>query len=154
MKKFAVVLAIVLLASSTMSIAQEREWVLDAAEEDVFLLFGVPNTTDVGVSFWCKIGSGNVSLFAPAPPDKTSLEKVALGIGTSTYQLQATLSESEKQNSFEAKLQPQDQIIAELQAVEHFSLSLGNHKSIFPLNGADFPGLLKFCNNKPEANNN
>ncbi len=58
--------------------AQEREWLLDAVEEDVFLVFGVPDTNDVGVSFWCKIGTGVVSVFAPLLPSMAATQNAQL----------------------------------------------------------------------------
>jgi hypothetical protein len=152
--RFGIVFGLALQLCATASLAQEREWVLDAAEEDVYLLFGVPNTTDVGVSFWCKISTGKISLFAPAPANQSKLRKVALEVGNTTFDLEATLSEDSRQVSLEAKLLPQDKILAELQTAQRFSLTVGKHKSIYPLIGADFAGLLKFCNIKPEGTNN
>ncbi len=154
MKYFGFALGLALQLCAASSFAQEREWVLDAAEEDVYLLFGVPNTTDVGVSFWCKISTGKISLFAPAPANQSKLRKVTLEVGKATFDLNATLSEESRQVSLEAKLLPQDKILAELQTAERFSLTVGKHKSIYPLSGADFSGLLKFCNIKPEGANN
>jgi hypothetical protein len=154
MTRFGFICGLGFLALATSSAAQEREWVLDAAEEDVYLLFGVPNTTDVGVSFWCKISSGKVSLFAPAPTTQRKLKSVSLEIGKATFDLDAALSEDSRQVSLEAKLVPQGKILAELQSAERFTLTVGKHKSIYPLIDADFAGLLKFCNIKPEGTNN
>ena len=33
--------------------AQERQWSLDAGDQDAYLIFGVPDSDDVGVSLWC-----------------------------------------------------------------------------------------------------
>jgi hypothetical protein len=125
--------------------AQEREWTLDAADEDVYLLFGVPNTTDVGVSFWCKISSREVSLFTPLPPNTSSLPTISLIIDATTYTLTPTASADQNSNTIEAKLQPQDKIISELEKAERFTLMLDKHKAVYPLEGADFSNLLKLC---------
>jgi hypothetical protein len=134
--------------------AQEREWVLDAAEEDVYLLFGVPNTTDVGVSLWCKISTGNISLFAPMPTTTPAPEIATLTIRNTNYELALTKIEGDMQYSIEAKLIPQDKILDALQSAEQFSLTLGKHTSVYPLATADFAGLLRLCKEKPEVPNN
>lgn len=131
--------------------AQEREWLLDAADEDVFLVFGVPNTTDVGVSFWCKISTGSLSLFAPSQATLIAPNSIALSIGTKTFDLPTAPSNDGDTKTVEAKLVPQDLILSELQAAERFSLTIGNHKSVYPLMDADFAGLLKLCSAKPQA---
>ena len=47
------------------SSAQERQWSLDSSEDDAYLIFGVPESDDVGISFWCTMGSGEIRLFIP-----------------------------------------------------------------------------------------
>ena len=42
-----------LVLGSAPSLAQERIWTLDQTDAEVYLVFGVPETDDVGVSFWC-----------------------------------------------------------------------------------------------------
>jgi hypothetical protein len=128
--------------------AQEREWVLDAAGEDVFLVFGVSGTADVGVSFWCKLGSKNVSLFAPLPASHSASvpSRLSLDIGAKTFTLPAQPLSQAELKSIEAKLSPQDEILNTLQAEERFVMTVGTHKTTFPLAGADFDGLLKLCN--------
>jgi hypothetical protein len=134
--------------------AQEREWLLDAAEEDVYLLFGVPNTTDVGISIWCKINTGKISVFAPLPKTTPTPASATLTIGAANYELAMTQADANKQNSIEAQLAPQDKILADLQTAESFSLTLGKHTSIYPLADADFAGLIRLCKEKPDVPNN
>jgi hypothetical protein len=138
----------VLVLANSWALAQEREWLLDAAGEDVFLVFGVPGTADVGVSFWCKLGSRKASLFAPIPTAATKRipNKVTLGIGKKTFVLRAQPLQQPQLQSIEAKLVPQDDIISRLRAEDSFSMTVGTHKATYPLNGADFDGLLKLCN--------
>lgn len=149
MRCFVVVVAwcLSIFASSAVW-AQEREWVLDAAGEDVFLVFGVSGTADVGVSFWCKLGSENVSLFAPLPASHSATvpSSLSLDIGSKTFKLKAQPLSQVELKSIEAKLAPQDVILNMLQAEERFVMTVGTHKTTFPLAGADFDGLLKLCN--------
>jgi hypothetical protein len=126
------------------AVAQEREWSLGASGEDVFLAFGVPETADIGVSFWCKIGGQDLSLFAPLTgPLKDNL-KVSLAVGGRDFALDAKFSDG----SIEAALKPQGDVLAALKTADRFGLAIGKHKTIFPLNGADFDGLLTMCADK------
>ena len=38
--------------------AQERDWALDASDQEAYLIFGVSDTDDVGVSLWCRTRKG------------------------------------------------------------------------------------------------
>jgi hypothetical protein len=138
----------VIFCASSLAWAQEREWILDAAGEDVFLVFGVSGTADVGVSFWCKLGSRKVSLFAPLPTShSTSVpNRLSLSIGPKSFTLQAQPLSQAELKSIEAKLTPQEVILNTLRAEERFVMTVGTHKTTFPLAGADFDGLLKLCN--------
>src|SRR5262249_43377919 len=60
-----VVSAVIVMLAATSAFAQERQWVFDTNDEDAFLTFGVPETDDVGISFWCKIQSGEARVFLP-----------------------------------------------------------------------------------------
>ncbi|MDO8353983.1 MAG: hypothetical protein Q7T14_11020, partial [Aestuariivirga sp.] len=57
-----IVLATFVLGSG-LSLAQERVWTLDQTDAEVYLVFGVPETDEVGVSFWCTQQSGIVRLY-------------------------------------------------------------------------------------------
>lgn len=138
------------VAFSAPAIAQEREWSLGAAGDDVFMAFGVPETPDIGVSFWCRIGSKAVSVFTPLPmlkgPDKKALQ-LSLGVNDRNYVLSAKVG-GDGGSTLEAVLKPQAELLAALMATDRFSLTIGKHKTTFPLNGADFAGLLAMCANK------
>ena len=47
--------------------AQERQWTLDAGDQDAYLIFGVADSDDVGISLWCPIRQGTVTIFVPEP---------------------------------------------------------------------------------------
>mgnify|MGYP001561076263 FL=1 len=38
---------------------------LDASDSDAYLIFGVPDYDDVGISFWCTVQQGEVNVFIP-----------------------------------------------------------------------------------------
>jgi hypothetical protein len=142
---------VVLVSLSSAAAAQEREWSLGASGEDVFLAFGVPETADIGVSFWCKIGAQDVSVFAPLPPadgSQTEIKKVELDADRKTFSLAANVIEN---SSVEGRLNPQDNVLAALKASDRFVLTVGAHKTTYPLEGADFDGLLAMCANKDGA---
>ena len=134
----------VLIGLASPAVAQEREWSLGSSGDDVFLAFGVPETADIGVSFWCKIGGTDVSLFAPLPGPSTDTLKVALDVSGHAYDLHAKISDG----SIEAALKPQGDVVAALKTADRFALTIGEHKTTFPLAGADFDGLLAMCADK------
>ena len=139
------VLAVATLIPATL--AQEREWILDTAGEDVFLAFGVPNTNDLGVSFWCKIGHDDVSMFSPLTGSE-SRPKLEIMIGAEHFPLDMKLNDNEGSKTVEARLKPQNHILEKLENAERFSIAVGKHKVTYPLAGADFMGLLKLCTGK------
>src|SRR5262245_21553045 len=68
--RFSPILALGLSLLVGAACAQEREWSFDTGEEDAYLIFGVPETDDVGVSFWCTIGMGEIRIFIPEAGEK------------------------------------------------------------------------------------
>jgi hypothetical protein len=150
MKRYSRMLAILvgLLSSVSACFGQEREWLLDAVDRDVFLIFGVAETNDVGVSFWCRIGTQNISAFTSAPANfetPSGPTPVELTVGGVAYLLDATPNTGDRQATLEAPLVPQEKIIESLKAADMFRLRIGNHTSTYPLAGADFDGLIRLC---------
>ncbi len=132
------------------ALAQEREWVLDAADEDAFLVFGVAQTDDVGISFWCKIGSEKVNLLAPESKSglQNSLtETLALTVAGKTFNVigRRSLGAEPGTGSVEAELTTGDPLFDAVKSADRFSLTASGHKSVYPTVGADFDGLLKLC---------
>lgn len=133
--------------------AQERQWLLDAAEQDVYLVFGVPESNDVGVSIWCRIGSQKMSLFTTLPPgidDQATDLNMAIRSGNTTFALQAMINKTSDIPTVESELLPKDKILEALQGSDSFTLQIGPHKAIYPLIGADFAGLTRLCERAPE----
>jgi hypothetical protein len=136
------------LASSAM--AQEREWSLDAADEDAFLVFGVPQTDDVGLSFWCKIGSGKISMFYPVT--WTDLEEgkereIQVNVGGQTFNLSGKSAARTEAGaaSLEIEIPAQSELIASAVKNDRLTLSVDKHRGVYPLTGANFEGLLRLC---------
>jgi hypothetical protein len=139
-----------LVISAVTTHAQEREWVLDAATDDVFLAFGVPNTADVAVSLWCTIGSGQPKLFAAVPTNQKMTKKptAQIQIETKSFDLPVNLVEGEKP-TIETRSVVPFEILTAMENQDRFTLVINDHKSVFPLEGADVPNFIKLCEAKP-----
>ena len=60
--------------------AQEREWIFDTGDEDAYLVFGVPESDDAGVSFGCTLQSGEIRIFLPEAGDDLKPNATIRGI--------------------------------------------------------------------------
>ncbi|MBL8788964.1 MAG: hypothetical protein JNM45_00610 [Rhizobiales bacterium] len=136
--------------------AQEREWMLDAADEDAFLVFGVPETDDVGVSLWCKLGSAKVRLYFPegSPELKpNSTAAYVLTVGDRNYKLRGktTANDLTGSTSVETELPASDPLFAALLKADRFVAKIGKHELTYPLIDTGLDNLLKLCTEKPAA---
>jgi hypothetical protein len=134
------------------SFAQERDWVLDASEEDAYLIFGVPESDDVGVSLWCRIGKGNVNLYLPVPTRQMPKPKdmavpltIVAGDETATFRGKADVNRQAALSSIEAEMATDHPLIAALKTADRFTIKAGDNEVIFPLYNADIEGLLELC---------
>lgn len=139
-----------LVMGTTLAVAQERTWNLDQTDHEAYLVFGVPETDDVGISFWCTLQSDIVKFYVPeTDPTLKISDKVAfeLSISDKAYPLQGKTSVNEESGSIslEAELKTTDPIFAALEATNFFSVQAGSSNHTFPLGDADFPGLLEVC---------
>lgn len=130
--------------------AQERQWSLDAGGEDAYLIFGVPETDDVGVSLWCPVQSGEVGIFVPEPEGTVKAgEAVTMVIkaGDVTARLSAKpdISAETGAATVEAKTPADDPLFGAMQSADRFYVSVGSNDAIFPLADADIGGLLELC---------
>lgn len=144
-----IMLATLVLGSAPTS-AQERTWTLDQTDAEVFLVFGVPETDDVGVSFWCTQQSGVVRLYFPEsdPTLKTGVEvDFKLEVAAKTYPLKGktALNEESAGTSLEAELKTTDPVFDALQKANFFAVKAGSTNHAFPLGDADFPTFLHVC---------
>jgi hypothetical protein len=144
-------LAACLLAASALSAqAQERQWMLDASDSDAYLIFGVPDSDDVGISFWCPVQQGDVNVFIPEASAKLhpgadiavtlkAGEESATFTGKSEVNLEAALT------SVEAKVPVNAQILAAMLKADRFRVVIDGNETIFPLIDADLESLLDLC---------
>jgi hypothetical protein len=143
-------LAVVVVASAT-AWAQERQWFLDATEEDAFLVFGVPETDDTGLSIWCTIQSGKAKIFLPEASEKLrpdapgTMELVA---GDVTVTLAGTALENQDSgvSSLEVEVETTSPIFAAMMKSDRLKIHVEGGEQIIPLMDADIEGLLRLCN--------
>ena len=119
--------------------------------QEAYLVFGVPETDDVGVSFWCTLQSGIVRLYVPeADPDSETWQMSVdfeLEVAAKTYPLKGktALNEEAAAISLEAELKTTDPVFSALQEANHFAVKVGASNHVFPLGEADFPSFLDVC---------
>ncbi len=132
------------------ALAQEREWSFDANEDEAFMIFGVPESDDVGVSFWCSLRSGRIRLFIPEASEKLEADKSAafdVIVGGKTFKQSGKTMPNEEAGttSIEGEVAVADPMFSELKSASHFELKVEGEVQAFPLAGAEFDTLLKDC---------
>jgi hypothetical protein len=142
--------ALLLGLAAPPALGQEREWTFDTGEDDAYLVFGVPETDDVGVSFWCSIGVGTIRIFLPEAGNALAAGKnikLDVRINGKTFSLDGDTAPNEESGatSVEAQIATTDPFFAALPAADRFSVKIGKEESVFPLEGADFDSLLRVC---------
>jgi hypothetical protein len=132
--------------------AQEREWTLDASDEDAYLVFGVPETDDIGVSLWCPIRKGTVRLFVPRPTEalqKLSQDKVPItvsaGAEQATFAARADVNTEAMLSSLEVEMPAGHPLLKALESADRFSVRIADDEIVFPFYDADLPGLMELC---------
>ena len=149
LNRFLLALSLIAVGSAT-AMAQERQWTLDVSDTDAYLVFGVPESDDVGVSFWCTLRTGTITLFVPETDAKLKAKRgvrFSLTAADKIFQLkgQTTANEEAASISIEAKLATADPVFASLRKADRFKLNVGGEEIIYPLVEADFAGLLESC---------
>lgn len=135
--------------------AQEREWTLDASEEDAYLIFGVAESDDVGLSLWCPVGKGVVNLFLPVPTaqmpngkDKAAPLTLTAGKETATFRAKADINREAAVSSLEAEIAVDHPLVAALRDADRITINTGKAEIVFPLYESDIDGLLDLCKKK------
>ena len=149
------ILLAALVLGSAPSLAQERIWTLDQTDAEVYMVFGVPETDDVGVSFWCTIGSRKLKIFVPdgsadLAPNITAPFIVKIDELTFTLPGRTSANEMSGETSIETELSTDDPVIKALETADHFSVTAARHTTVFPLADANLAGLLSLCFGEPE----
>ena len=130
--------------------AQERQWSLDASDEDAYLIFGVADSDDVGISLWCSIREGSVNIFVPETDTRmTGGQEVTMTLSASgqTVDIQGKTEENLEASvpSAEGKIAADDPFFADLIKADRFHVRVGGVENVFPLFDADVEGLLALC---------
>ena len=149
MWKFAFSVA-ALFSISSSALAQERQWSLDASDQDAYLVFGVPESDDVGFSIWCTIQSGKSKIFVPEASDKLKpggKATMRLTAGKVTVKLKGDVSDNQDAatTSLEAELATTSPLFAAMQSADRLRILIAGQEQVFPLADADIAGLLRLC---------
>ena len=132
--------------------AQERDWALDASDQEAYLIFGVSDTDDVGVSLWCRTRKDMVNLYVPRPTaelEQLSRRKVPLtvkaGEETATFAGKIDLNRGYPSSSVEVEMPVDNPLLKALEKADRFSVKIGDEEVVFPLYNADVTTLLGLC---------
>jgi len=144
------VLAAVLACAAIPALAQEREWIFDTADEDAYLVFGVPESEDAGISFGCPLQSGEIRVFIPEAgeelkPDQKIKLTINVGGKDFTYDAVTAPNEMAATTSAEAPIPAGDALFTELRKADRFTVKTGTEENTFPLEGSDFESLVRAC---------
>ena len=143
-------IVVALALGPTRSFAQERVWILDQSDQEVYLVFGVPDTDDVGVSFWCTQQSGIVRFYLPESDPKLKFAKTIdlnMEVDSRIYPFKSKASFSEESGtlSLETELKASDPIFSVMESANYFAVKVGSRNHVFPLGEADLAGFLDAC---------
>ena len=140
----------ILLTTFSPVLAQERQWTLDVSEREAFLVFGVPDTDDVGFSFWCDIGKSKISIFAPVAHTALKQNKrlhIDLAIDDEKFNIIAKASSTPgtQDSSVEALVAIDGTVMKAVGQAQTITVKVANHTASYPLVDADIKGLLRVC---------
>lgn len=147
------VLLIALITTLSAALAQERQWSLDASDREAYLVFGVPDTDDVGLSFWCEIGTGKISIFEPISHATLKRDKkirIVLAMGENKFNIvaKASTTPDSRSASLEALVAVDGTVMQAASKAQAISVSAFGHKSSYPMFDADVAGLLRVCSSE------
>ena len=139
-----------LLASAGAN-AQERQWSLDTVNNQVFLVFGVPESDDVGLSFWCDIGKSTVQAFLPETVAVIhSGENITIGMNVDGHSekivAKVARDTGTQKLTVETTFGLAGSLMKSLRAGQSLGVNVKGHVSSFPIADADFDGLVDACN--------
>jgi hypothetical protein len=139
-----------LIGTINFAAAQERQWTLNAALQDVSLEFGVGGTDDVGLSFYCEIGSGKVAIFMPFDRNliaKDGAVPAHLKIDETDFDIhmQASKSASSRSGGLEGPVRVDGTVMGALNGSRELTIEALGKVSHFPMVDADVDTFLKTC---------
>ena len=134
------------------ALAQEREWTLDASDQEAYLIFGVPDSEDVGVSLWCPAKKDIVNLYVPRPTSelqKLARRKVPMTVKvaneTATFAGKIDINPGAPSSSVEVEMPVNSPLLKAMQTADRFTVKVDAQEVVFPLYDADVPALLDLC---------
>lgn len=146
------VLLIALGLAAGPALAQEREWSLDASDQEAYLIFGVPDSDDVGVSLWCPVKKGIVNFFVPRPTEELARlgrRKVAItvkaGEETATFGGKVDVNSESSASSVEVEVPADHPLFKAMESADRFSVEIEKQAVVFPLYNVDVALLLEMC---------
>jgi hypothetical protein len=131
--------------------AQEREWTIDTnGENEAYMTYGVPETEDIGLGIWCKIGSNKLSFYVPqsgwqAGATKTVDLKIVADPAEISVQGKLQEDPSRDSASVEAMVELTSPLVAAMPDAQHIDIDTGKHKIVTPLYDAPVSSLLRVC---------
>ena len=130
--------------------AQERQWTLDASDQDAYLIFGVPDSDDLGISLWCPIRQGVVNIFLPEIGEKMVAGKevtITLKAGDETAEIEGKTDDNLDAgvSSAEGQIEADHPVFEAMTKTDRFQVSVAKEEIILPLIEADVAGLLELC---------
>jgi hypothetical protein len=139
-----------LLATASISHAQEREWTLNASDKEAFLVFGVPDTDDVGISFWCEIGTNKFSIFVnnvEGPLKENQKADMVIEIDSQKFSIKAkaAIEKSGRSKSLEGQIPGNSPILKAAENGSSLKTTVQGRTNTYPLIDADVTGLLRTC---------
>jgi hypothetical protein len=139
-----------LLASASSLAAQERQWSFDQTDKDAYLVFGVPETDDVGLSFWCTQRSGLIKIFVPEGNLKLKPKEqvpVRLDLAAKTFRFKATADAGKDRGaaSLETEVPINHPIFGALAGADRITVRVRKRQDIFPIQDLDISALLEVC---------
>lgn len=148
------ILCVVVIMSATAALAQEREWSWGTSETEAYLVFGVPESEDVGISFWCTQGGGEVRVFVADANSKLAQEidtAIEFTTGDKNFKVAARTmaNELDATTSAEGALPATDPMFPALQTSDRFTVSVAGESQTFPSAGQDFANLIEACKKSP-----
>ena len=135
------------------ALAQERQWAFDMTDTDAYFVFGVPETDDVGVSFWCTFGTNKIKIFVPESGSDikpNSFADFSVFVANRAFVVNAKTASSELSDkaSMEGELAPSAALFDVLKVSDRFQIIAGNHTTTYPLDGDDIKNLVTVCSAK------
>jgi hypothetical protein len=140
----------IFLASASALSAQERQWSFDQTDKDAYLVFGVPETDDVGLSFWCTQRSGRIKIFVPEGNLKLKPKEqvqVRFDVAAKTFRLKATAEANKEASSasLETEVPIDHPIFSALANADRITVRVKKRQDVFPTQDLDLSALLQVC---------